>query len=350
MGDRLRACWSVGVVAAFVALGSVSTDGQTRPADAKANAPVKAWAPARTAGGQPDLQGVWRNKSATPLERPKILEGRQFLSDEEVALLKSRAERYRQNDSDFAPGDALFLAALSGVEQYKNPQATCRLDISDEKEFDNRTSLIIDPPDGKIPPMTPEGERRQRARGAAAASPAGPEDLSNLMRCITYGVPRLGGNSADYGGFFQIFQTPGYFVMLDESAHEARIIPLDGRPHVPDNIRLWDGDPRGRWEGDTLVVDTTNFSSKSLFRGSTENLHLVERFTRVAPDMIHYQITVNDPTTWTKPWTAVVHLTSSKDLLYESACHEGNFDIMRDVLLGVQAEERASRPAGLGRK
>jgi hypothetical protein len=328
MSDRRLTLWSVLTVAgALVSFASALAAGQT-------------WAPSLTPDGQPDLQGVWSNHAATPLERPALLEGRQFLTDDEVARMKDRAAQFRRDASDNAPGDALFLATLAGLEHYKNPQATELLDLADEKEFDNRTSLVTDPPDGKIPPLTPEGQQRQRTRAAAGNAPAGPEDLSNFMRCITYGVPRLGGNSTDNGGYFQIFQTQGYFAFLDESGHDARVIPLDGRPHLPPGVRLWNGDSRGRWEGSTLVVDTTNFSAKSLYRGSAENLHLVERFTRTSPDLINYEITLEDPTTWRKPWTAVIHLKLSQDKLYESACHEGNFDIVRDVLVGARADEK----------
>jgi hypothetical protein len=344
MGSRrFDSSGALAVLIAVVALTPASLVGQNRTtaADAAKPAATKPWTPSRTADGQPDFQGVWRNNSATPLERPKALEGRQTLTDDEVAAMRNRAAQFRQNGSDFAPGDGLFLAALAGQEQYKNAQATCRLDISDDKVFDNRTSLIVDPPDGKIPPLTPAAQQRQR-RAAGGGGPAGPEDLSNNMRCITYGVPRLGGNSADYGGYVQIFQSSGYFALLDEGAHESRIIPLDGRPHVPDSVRLWNGDSRGRWDGNTLVVDTTNFSPKSNFRGSAENLHLVERFTRVSPEMIHYELTLEDPTTWTKPWTAVVHLNLSHDKVYESACHEGNFDIVRDVLGAARVDEKAA--------
>ena len=341
MTDRRLALWSVLTVAgALVSLASALEAGQTRAAGtatSKAGA-AKAWAPSLTPDGQPDLQGVWSNHAATPLERPALLEGRQFLTDEEVARMKDRAAQFRRDASDNAPGDALFLATLTGQEHYKNPQATELLNLADEK--DNRTSLIIDPPDGKIPPLTPEGQQRQRTRAAAGNAPAGPEDLSNFMRCITYGVPRLGGNSTDNGGYFQIFQTAGYFAFLDESAHEARVIPLDGRPHLPPAVRLWNGDSRGRWEGNTLVVDTTNFSAKSLYRGSAENLHLVERFTRTSPDVINYEITLEDPTTWRTPWTAVIRLKRSQDKVYESACHEGNIDIVRDVLAGARADEK----------
>ena len=349
MDGRCFASWgAVIVVGAAIWLMPVATIGQAQaPASpAASGTAIKPWTAARTSDGHPDLTGVWTNHSATPLERPKALEGRSSLTDEEVAQMRQRAARFRENGADNAPGDALFLAALSEIDEYKNPQATEHLEDADVKWFDNRTSLIVDPPDGKIPPLTPEGLQRTRARAAAAALPSGPEDMNNFMRCITYGVPRLGGNATDNGGYFGIFQTPGYFVLLDESNFDARVIPLDGRPHLPAGVRLWNGDSRGRWDGDTLVVDTTNFSEKSFYRGAAENLHVVERFTRSNADMIAYEITLDDPTTWTRPWTAVIHLKRSNDRIYESGCHEGNFDLMRDLLGAARADERAAGQNG----
>jgi len=173
-------------------------------------------------------------------------------------------------------------------------------------------------------------------RGDGSPAPDGPEDLTNLMRCITYGTPRLGGAyTAGAFSYSQILQTPGYVILHMEFAHEARIIPLDGRPHLPENIRQWSGDSRGRWEGETLVVETTNFSPKSFFLGSRDRLYLVERFTRVAPDTIKYEITVSDATVWTRPWTAEILLAQKSDRLYEVACHEGNFAIVTDILSGA---------------
>jgi hypothetical protein len=289
--------------------------------------------------GQTDLQGVWLSSSATPLERPKGLEGKPFLTDAEVAELKKRAQRlFKQGNSDFASGDNAFLAAYANVEQYKNPNiSTGGAEDMVDREFDNRTSLIVDPPDGKLPALTPAAQRRQAAAEEAAKHPATrPEDLTNFIRCITFGVPRVGGNfGAGPYSYYQIFQTAGYVVLFTEMIHEARIIPLDGRPHLPQNIRLWSGDSRGRWEGKTLVVDTTNFSTKSNYMGSGENLHLVERFMRIAPNRIDYTVTIDDPTTWTKPWTAVVRLKQTPEHIYEFACHEGNYVSMVSMLSGA---------------
>jgi hypothetical protein len=324
------------------AVGQARAGGNAKP---DAQSPAKTWAPPRTANGQPDLQGLWLNNSATPLERPKALEGKQTLSDEEVAELKRRAARLFDvnGNSDFAGGDAVFLAALANAEEFRNPNATGSSVTMVEREFDNRTSLIVEPPDGRIPPLTPAAQRRQAAAEAAAQRPpAGPEDLSLMNRCITFGVPRLGGNASSYNSYYEIVQHPGYVVLLGEAIHDARVIPLDGRPHLPANIRLWHGDSVGRWEGSTLVVDTTNFSAKSNFMGSSEHLHLVERFTRVDADTISYEITLDDATTWTRPWAAVVRLKKTGDKMFEYACHEGNYDIVRTILSGAHADGPAA--------
>ena len=304
------------------------------------------WTPMRTADGQPDLQGVWVNNSATPLERPKALEGRQSLTDAEVALLKKRAARLlADSNNDFPAGDNLFLAALADVAQYKNPNSTDSALAMDVKEFDNRTSLIVDPADGRIP-WTGEGKQRFDAANAnrRALAPDGPEALPIEVRCITYGVPRLGlanFNSAGTLGYYQIVQAPGYVVLMYEAIHEARIIPLDGRPHLPASVRSWSGDSRGRWDGETLVVDTTNFSPQSSVMGSNgPTFRLVERFTRISAGEIRYEMTLDDPATWTRPWTVMIRLRSSQTPIYEYACHEGNAAIMEDILAAARALDK----------
>ena len=315
---------------------------------ATAIAVAQTWAPSLTQDGQPDLQGTWLSRSATPLERPRALDGRQYLTEAEVAELKKRAERIFSNEqSDYAGGDNAFLAALANVEQFQaSAHTTGNIGDMIEREFDNRTSLIVDPADGKIPALTPEGQRRQAAALAKAAvdhPPGRPEDLPAHVRCITFGVPRLGGNfGAGPFSYYQIRQSPGYVVFFMEAIHDARIIPLDGRPHLPQAIRTWNGDSRGRWEGQTLVVDTANFSPKSNFMGSAENLHLVERFTRVAADEIDYEITLDDATTWIRPWTAMIRLKQTQEEVYEYACHEGN-RVLEDVLKVARTQERAAQ-------
>jgi hypothetical protein len=297
----------------------------------------------RTEDGRPDLQGVWLNNSATPLERPKLLEGRTSLTDEEVAELRRRADRlFKNTNADFAGGDAVYLAALADIDRFKSSTSTGSTFEMIERDFDNRTSLIVDPPDGRIPPLTQEAQAKRALADAKRRRPfEGPEDLNHVERCLTYGVPRLSSTNTGAGplGYYAIVQTPGYVVLFLEAIHEARIISLDGRPHLPASVRQWQGDSRGRWDGQTLVIDTTNFSASNNFMGSSDHLHLVERLTRVAPDRIDYEITVDDSTTWTKPWTAVIRLKRSPERLFEYGCHEGNFEIVRGMLAAARAIE-----------
>ena len=317
---------------ATLVTGAASIAGQTH------------WTPPLGPDGHPDLQGVWLNNSATPLERPKALEGRQSLTDDEVAELRKRADRlFKNTNADFAGGDAVFLAALADVETFKSTTATGTTFEMIEREFDNRTALIVDPPDGRIPPLTAEAEQRRAAADAMRRrTPEGPEDLTHVERCLTYGVPRLSGTNTGAGplGYYEIVQTPSYVVLFLEAIHEARIITLDGRAHLPPSTRQWEGDSRGKWEGTTLVVDTTNFTSRNNFMGSSDHLHLVERFTRVAPDRLDYAITIDDPTTWTKPWTAIIRLKRNSQRLFEYACHEGNYEVLRDMFAAARISEK----------
>jgi hypothetical protein len=296
--------------------------------------PAKAWIAPVTPYGTPDLDGVWVNNRATPLERPTALAGRPFLTDAEVIAFQQRADRlFKNGNSDFAAGDAVFLAAFANLDTYKNPDATGDSLLSGDREFDNRTSLIVDPADGRIPPLTAAAEQRQASIvvARAAARQRGqmrPQDLSNALRCITWGVPRLIVNP--YTDHYQIIQSPEYVVLDLET--DLRIIPMDGRPHPGQNIRQRLGDSRGRWEGHALVIDTTNFSPRSNFMGSSDHLHLVERLTRISPDGITYDVTIDDPTTWTRAWTVEIHLKRTKATLYEYACHEGNYQVMSGML------------------
>src|SRR5581483_11330973 len=208
-----------------------------------------------------------------------------------------------------------------------------------DRVFDHRTSLIVDPPDGRIPPLTPAAQTALAAQAAARRPvPEGPEDRSLSERCITFGVPRV---QAAYMSYYEIVQSRDAVAIVMETIHDTRIVPLDGRPHVGPRIRHWLGDSRGHWEGDTLVVETTNFSPRSNFRGAHEHLHLVERFTRTSPDVLEYEFTVEDPTTWVRPWTAMIPLRRSAARLLEYACHEGNLGLS-GILSGARAEERAA--------
>jgi hypothetical protein len=313
-----------------------------------ASAPLRAgqdqpWTPPRTPDGHPDLQGVWANNAATPLERPQAWEGKTTLSDAEVQALEAAAEEATDGVDDALFGDQLVQAAIAKTKASSYDPTTGNYNkfwIVD-RDFENRTSLVIDPPDGRLPPLAPEAaERQQVRREYLERHPADSWEDRNLgERCISFGVPRLG---AGYNSYYQIFQTPDHVAILMETIHDARIIPLDGRPHLGDGIRQWNGDSRGRWEGDTLVIETTNYSSRSDVQGATERLRVVERLTRSGPDTLDYQVTMDDPATWTKPWTALIRMKKTDDAVYEYACHEGNYG-MTGILSGHRAEEKAAR-------
>jgi len=302
-------------VAAIVAVGvavAVPAVGQSSAAEPQAS--ISSTAP-RTADGQPDLRGVWFFGTLTPLQRPDDLAGRTHLTDEEIAAIEDRAANRPQ-----------YFGLFGDVSRYV---------------FDKRTSLIVDPPDGKVPARTPAGEARQAERDAARRAAENPEDLPPYERCIlgfNAGPPIIPGG---YNQYIQLFQTRDYFAIHTEMVHTTRIVPLDGRPHLPSHVRQWNGSSRGRWEGDTFVVTTTNFRSEGtgtlMLDGNRarpgvgwspdENLTLVERFKRVDRDTLIYEWTITDPTVWTKPWTVSIPMTRSDQRLYEYACHEGNHDM-----------------------
>jgi hypothetical protein len=339
---RLRSLNFVAAVA--VVLSLVQAQSLAQPVNAKpAKTADRSWTPPRTVDGQPDLQGVWANNNATPLERPKELAGRAFLTEQEVAALKKKADELFSGDSDAAFGDTVFLSALANVQGTKSGFKSTDGETGDyssvwtvERDWDNRTSLITDPSDGRLPAMTKQAEQKQLAVAAARKGrPSGPEDRSLSERCITFGSPRLG---AGYNSYFHIVQSGKTVAILMETIHDVRLIPLDGSPHLPSNIRTWLGDPRGRWEGDTLVVDTTNYLPGVFMNVSTEKLHVVERFRRADADNLKWEVTVDDPGAWSKPWTAMIPLRRSKDPIYEYACHEGNYGLA-DILAGARAEE-----------
>jgi len=282
----------------------------------------------RTPWGEPDLQGVWSYANLTPLERPETLAGRDALTDEEVAALDEEARTGADRRDGGAEAD---LARAYNAFWY------------DRGKSDGRTSLIVDPADGRLPPLTPEARRRQEAIAAYTREHEydSAADRPLQERCLTYhGVPPL---PSGYNNTYQIFQTPAYVAIVDENIHDVRQIPLDGRAHLGPRIRQWNGDSRGRWEGDTLVVETTNYSPKTVFKfpASGETLRAVERFTRVAPDRIDYRFTIIDPATYTRPWTVSLPLLGVPDyVIYEYACHEGNYAIA-NALAGARARERA---------
>ena len=298
--------------------------------------------PPRTPWGHPDLQGLWDYRTITPLERPSEFAGKRVLTDEEAADFGARENRRLNRDLIDPKKGGVFYPPESkgGVVPYNEFWYDRGATLVEDK----RTSLIVDPPDGKVPPLTAEAQKRSAARREYRRDhPADSwEDRSLVDRCIVglnAGPPIVPG---PYNNNVQLFQTPDYVVILTEMIHNARIVPLDGRPHG--TIRQWAGDARGHWEDDTLVVETTNLSEKSGVRGSSLNLHLVERFTRVSSDTIRYEFTVDDPVTWTRPWTVVVPMTKTQGPMFEYACHEGNY-AMEGILSGARAAERAAATA-----
>ncbi len=318
---------------------SILTGGLLSPVSAAGQTSDGNWTLPRTPDGHPDLQGVWANNNATPLERPEVWADKATLSEEELAALKVAAQT-AVGDGDALFGDQLVLAAIEGIEATSYDPTTGNYNqfwIA-ERDFTSQTSLVIDPADGRIPDVTPEA--RERRRESAAYRGDHPADTYTdrplQERCVSYGVPRLG---AGYNSYSQMFQSANHVVFMNEMIHDARVIPLTGQVHAPDAVRQLHGDSRGRWEGDTLVVETTNYSSDATFRGSSDGLHMVERFTLVGPRTLNYEVTLTDPTVWTKPWTVLIPLMRSDEPMFEYACHEGNIG-MDGILAGHRAEER----------
>lgn len=317
-------CLAIALAVTF--LVRVPLAGQSQSSKSKTTAAAKTWTAPRTPDGQPDLQGVWSYATLTPLERPAELGAREFFTPKEAAALQAAVE----DDSAPAPGDPGTYNAL----WFDRGKVASNL----------RSSLIVDPSDGRLP-LTAEARKNIAAQDEYRhAHPADSYlDLNVWDRCIIYhGVPPI---STGYNNTYQIFQTPGYVAILDENIHDVRIIPLDGRPHLGADIRQWNGDSRGHWEGNTLVVETTNYSDKTELRFPSKNTSAVERFTRVSDDLIDYQFTIDDPTLYTKPWTAVRPMPRLKDYqIYEYACHEGNYALMH-ILTGARKEEKAAEDA-----
>ena len=345
MSPRFCAC--IGAAAAGVALlmlaPALALGQAAKPAPAAKTAAktAKTWTPLRTPDGHPDLQGYWTNATFTPLERPSELAGKEFYTEAEAAEFE-RQRLLRENSQpkdDIHYDNTLWQSETWG------------------RVSNRRTSLIFDPPDGKIPPLTAKGKmlaaaQAEAARRRVAAESAQARTLAE--RCISWGnegPPMLGST---YNANLQILQTSGLAVIGHEIIHGYRTIPLDGRPHLPPSVRQLGGDSRGHWEGDTLVVDTTNFTDKTNFRGppatarqdifSSEDLHVVERFTRADADTIVYRFTVEDPTVWTKPWSGELLMKRTQGPIYEYACHEGNYGLA-NILAGARAAEKVAQGA-----
>lgn len=280
----------------------------------------------RTPWGDPDLQGVWDRRTITPLQRPQRFAEKTFLTPAEIAA-------YEQASAERDDGRPLDYGR-AGISVHDPAD----LDYGTTVLATGQTSLIIDPPDGRIPPLTPAATARLAAERAARDG-RGPADSwidrSLTERCITWGVPQ-GMLPQAYNNNIQILQTPDHVMILIEMVHDVRIVPLDGRPHLPSDIRQWHGDSRGHWEGDTLVVDSRNFSAQSSFQNAGENLHLVERFTRIGADQLLYEFTVDDVSTWTEPWTVSFPMRLGDQPVYEFACHEGNYGLLN--ILGAARE------------
>jgi hypothetical protein len=336
------------LAAASLAAQAPSAGSKTDPASAP-----RTWQVPRTPDGHPDLQGVWANNGVTPMERPKQWKDKASLTDAELQELKGVVAKYVSDGGDAVFQNFVQIALdakdAGGYKQVSYDPTTGNYNQfwMAERDWDNRTSLITDPPSGLIPPLTPEGQaRRARGRGNRPVTEGsengprgradGPEDRPLSERCISYGAPRTG---AGYDSYFQIVQSPDAVVILQELIHDARLVPMDGRAHLPESVRQLHGDSRGHWDGDTLVVETTNY--RNGVNGSTPNVRLIERYTRVGPDYINWEITPIDPATWTRPWTYMIRLKRSNEQLYEYACHEGNY-ALSGILAGARAEEKAA--------
>ncbi len=285
----------------------------------------------RTPDGHPDLQGVWSFATITPLERPAELAGKEFFTPQEA--VDYERELLKRNNMDRRDGPV--------EEDVRRAYNDFWWDRGTRIVKTRRTSLIIDPPDGKIPPLTAAARERQRERQNANLGHEfdGPENRPLQERCIIWastGPPMM---PTAYNNNIRIVQSPGFVTILVEMIHDARVISLDGSPHVTTGVRQWRGDSRGHWEGDTLVIETTNFTGKTAFRGSSEKLRVIERFKRMDADTLLYQYTIDDPSSFEKPWTVEIPITRSEAPIFEYACHEGNY-AMTGGLAGARAQEK----------
>jgi len=310
-----------------------------------AAAQTKSYVPTKTPDGQPDLQGIWSTLTSVPLERPANLGAKEFYTPEDLAAQANRAAggRGRGGGRGAAPetGD---LAVHYDTSQFGLDRSHATVATS------NRTSLVVGP-EGRVPPLLPEAQKRQAERAAYQREHQwdGPESRPLAERCITWpseGPPML---APGYNSNLQIVQGKGYVAIMQEMIHDVRVIPTDNSAHLPSNIHLYFGDSRGHWEGNTLVVDTTNFTDKTAFRGSGEKLHVVEKFTRTADDAIKYEFTVDDPTAWAKPWSAEVSWAKEAGPVFEYACQEGNYG-MKNNLSGARATDKKAAEAAAAKK
>jgi hypothetical protein len=333
-----------GVIISLCALANLAQVPIVAQAPQAAATPAASnWSAPKTPWGHPDLQGVWTTdlEIGVPIERPVEFGEKATLTEAEY---KQRAEKLQKKYRDDRADRPAARGTEAGPEHW----------YEGAKNVSYRTSLVIDPPDGRIPPLTPEAQKRVVRKGTELGFVGGsfgkgpydgPEDMALVDRCITRGLPQTWFPS-EYNNGFQIVQSEDYVMIYPERLHEARVIPLDGRPHLRQDVKQWFGDSRGRWEGNTLVVEVTNFGEQTSFRKSTPALRLIERYTRVDADTVRVEVTIDDPTTWTKPWTFAV--TGKKDpsywQIFEYACHEGNYG-MRNMLSGQRALDKAAAEA-----
>ena len=323
------------VLGAVMLTATISVAGQGSTAAPRAQGAVtQAYTPPRTPDGQPDLQGFWTNQTYTPLERPDDVTTAFYTPEEAAAIEQARAQREADQTTPGTVPDVHYDFTQFGLDR---SQSTFAQNL--------RTSLIVDPQNGKLPPVTAEGQRRAAEVAAARERMGGRWDAAenNQLddRCIIMrgaGPPML---NAGYNSNYHIVQGRGYVMFLVEMIHDARIVPLDGRPQPPEQVRQWMGMSRGRWEGDTLVVETTNVNGKNPLNGSSEHLRVTERFTRVTDDTIAYRFTVEDEATWARPWTAEMPMKKTIGPLFEHACHEGNYGLY-NTLVGTRLEEKTA--------
>jgi hypothetical protein len=331
-----RSLVSIGAltVAVAVVLATAVVVAQSPSAAPRAAAASKAYTPPRTPDGQPDLQGFWTNSTYVPLERPRDVTKEFYTPAEAEEAIKRAAARESEQTEPGTTADVHYDFSQFGLDRSQSKFAASL-----------RTSLIVDPPDGRMPPVNAEGQKRAAERAAARKVAGGQYDAVQNMpigsRCIIMGGSGPPLMNAGYNANYHIVQSPGYVMILTEMIHDVRIIPLDNRPQPPQGVRQWTGLSRGRWEGNTLVVETTNFNGKNAFRGASENMKVTERFTRVADDMIDYRFTIEDPATWDRPWTAEAPLALTGGPIFEFACHETNYGIA-NILAGARAEEKAA--------
>lgn len=297
------------------------------------------WEVGRTIDGHPDLQGVWENNTITPVERPEVFGDKEFLTDEDVEFLQQRMAQIMAEGGDALFGEGVLAAAFSGeINSYDPTTGNYDSQWMVDRKIHRRTSQIIDPPNGQYPPRTEKAiaAARELAQHREDHPADSYTDRPLGERCISFGAPRLGSG---YNSYWQIVQTRDTVAIIQEMAHDVRIIPLVDRPHIDEDIELWHGDSRGYWDGDTLVIETTNYSDKSSTSPETSRKVNVERLTRISEDAIQYQFTSDDPGNYTAPYTREIILDYTNDDIYEYACHEGNYG-MANILSGHRAEER----------